>query len=346
MHLEVIDNLQEYETLKPTWDSIYNGDPNAHVFSSWGWLKGFFESTKNRWLVIGLKPSIDDDYAAFFPLTIYNHKLTFTKVLQFGGSPVADYTGFVCKPEYVNEAIEKFSNYLINDFSWDRFHLKDIADNRINSLISKFPQNSFRIQEINCVCCPYIDLPNTWDEYLVNKLSRAARSKLKRRMNKLSLLPDFRSVEIDENNFDEQIDTLLTLWREHWEICSNGYINIFKRSFENNLLWVKTLYSGKIPLASLAAFKDEPRKAFRVFITAYNNEYSQFAPGRVLFAESIRYAIENGYRIYDFLRGDEDYKFRFGADTRTNSYLIISSNNLKIKFLDKSINVYKKLIHK
>jgi hypothetical protein len=157
----------------------------------------------------------------------------------------------------------------------------------------------------------------------------------------LDSLPGFRSIEIDKNNFDEQVEVLLKLWQSHWHIRPKGYINIFKRSFENDLLWLKTLYSNDIPLASMAAFKDWPRKTFRVFITAYNIDYAKYAPGRVLFANSIKYAIENDYQVYDFLRGDEDYKLRFGADTRFNNYLTISQNDLKLKLIDKSLNILK-----
>jgi GNAT acetyltransferase-like protein len=343
MKIEIIDGIEEFKNLKSQWDLVYNEDSNGHVFSSWGWLQGFFEVTKDKWFVIGVKPPDQDEFAAFFPLTLHKNKLTLNKILQIGGTPIADYTGFVCKPEYADRVIECFSDYVINNISWNRFHLKDVNDDRLDSIVSKFDNDKFNVQEINCVCCPYINLPDTWDDYLKDKLSRPARSKLKRRINKLNLLPGFRSVEVDDNNFDEQVDTLLNLWHAHWHIRPKGYLNIFKRSYENNLLWLNTLYSDEIPLASMAAFKDVPRNTFRVFITAYNTDFANFAPGRVLFANSIKYAIENGYKVYDFLRGEEDYKLKFGAETRFNSYLIISQNDLKLKLLDKSINIFKNL---
>jgi CelD/BcsL family acetyltransferase involved in cellulose biosynthesis len=37
------------------------------------------------------------------------------------------------------------------------------------------------------------------------------------------------------------------------------------------------------------------------------------APGIVLFAERIRTAIARGFTAFDFMRGNESYKYRFGA---------------------------------
>jgi CelD/BcsL family acetyltransferase involved in cellulose biosynthesis len=42
--------------------------------------------------------------------------------------------------------------------------------------------------------------------------------------------------------------------------------------------------------------------------------YDRYAAGRTLMAHTIRTAIEEGVRAYDFLRGDHAYKRRFGAE--------------------------------
>jgi len=113
MNIHIIDNINEFKNLKSQWDLIYNEDPNAHVFSTWGWLHGFFEITKDKWFVIGVKPTENEEFVAFLPLTIHKNKLTLNKILQIGGTPIADYTGFVCKPEFVSEVIEAFSKSII-----------------------------------------------------------------------------------------------------------------------------------------------------------------------------------------------------------------------------------------
>ena len=48
-------------------------------------------------------------------------------------------------------------------------------------------------------------------------------------------------------------------------------------------------------------------------------EFMEYSPGWVLLAHQIRWAIEQGRNEFDFMRGDEDYKYRFGA---SNQYVM------------------------
>ena len=52
-----------------------------------------------------------------------------------------------------------------------------------------------------------------------------------------------------------------------------------------------------------------------VYNSGYDPQlYSAISPGIVLLARVIRHAIEGlGRAKFDFLQGDEDYKYRFGA---------------------------------
>jgi CelD/BcsL family acetyltransferase involved in cellulose biosynthesis len=51
--------------------------------------------------------------------------------------------------------------------------------------------------------------------------------------------------------------------------------------------------------------------------------FSYLSPGIVLLTYSIQDAIRRGFRYYDFLRGDETYKYRMGAETTTLHNVII-----------------------
>ena len=49
-------------------------------------------------------------------------------------------------------------------------------------------------------------------------------------------------------------------------------------------------------------------------------------------APSIRYAIESGFKLCDFGRGDEDYKFSLGAEPRFNTNLRIERLSSRLVF--------------
>lgn len=54
-----------------------------------------------------------------------------------------------------------------------------------------------------------------------------------------------------------------------------------------------------------------------------DDKFTKLSPGAVMFGYSIRYAIENGFKIYDFGPGDEKYKFSFGTKERFDKNIII-----------------------
>lgn len=71
---------------------------------------------------------------------------------------------------------------------------------------------------------------------------------------------------------------------------------------------------GSDPVA--AAFGFEDGSAYYLYNSAYEPEASAASPGIVLVAELIRRAVDSGAPRFDFLKGDEVYKYRMGAHPR------------------------------
>ncbi len=85
---------------------------------------------------------------------------------------------------------------------------------------------------------------------------------------------------------------------------------------ENDWLQLSFLTINGIPAASYLNFDYDGR------ILVYNSgllpeQYGHLSPGIVLLAYNIEHAIDTGHTVFDFLRGNETYKYRMGAqDTR------------------------------
>ena len=62
---------------------------------------------------------------------------------------------------------------------------------------------------------------------------------------------------------------------------------------------------------------------------ARDENFKSPPPGFLLHAYSIRWAIRNGFKIYDFLQGNESYKYMFGARDRPVGFTLISTKNRK-----------------
>jgi CelD/BcsL family acetyltransferase involved in cellulose biosynthesis len=68
-------------------------------------------------------------------------------------------------------------------------------------------------------------------------------------------------------------------------------------------------------------------------MTGWDLEFEKLSPAKRLQSYVIRYAIENNFKCYDFLRGDESYKQdSFGSSVRYNKDIFIQRKNLKRSF--------------
>jgi CelD/BcsL family acetyltransferase involved in cellulose biosynthesis len=51
-----------------------------------------------------------------------------------------------------------------------------------------------------------------------------------------------------------------------------------------------------------------------VYNSGLNPDYAALSPGIVLISYNIQYAIEHKRKVFDFLQGNEEYKYRLGAE--------------------------------
>jgi CelD/BcsL family acetyltransferase involved in cellulose biosynthesis len=81
-----------------------------------------------------------------------------------------------------------------------------------------------------------------------------------------------------------------------------------------------------------------------LYILQYNSKYlyyqagldpkwARFSPGTVLFSYCIRRAIEEGMEEFDFLQGDESYKYSWTKTARTNLEIRIFNKSIKARIV-------------
>lgn len=65
-----------------------------------------------------------------------------------------------------------------------------------------------------------------------------------------------------------------------------------------------------------AGFGYQGRDGYYLYNSAYNPELAETSPGVVLLGRLIELTIDRGHQVFDFLKGDEQYKYRLGAEAR------------------------------
>lgn len=339
-----IRDIEQFDQLKTAWETVYSADPHAHIFVSWVWLRGWFEMTPYTWLVLAVRTDDTSPYVAFFPLTIRTLRIfgfSLIRVLSMGGRPLAYYTGFVCLPEYEEEAMTALAMYVQQEMRWDSFRLEDMLDRRLDTFLERFPCKEFDIWHSDGMPSLCIPLPGSWDSYLQKFLSSRTRKNLRRALQGIEGRAGLCMTSTQTDTVDRDIGVLLTLWQQRWgpKPMAPWHRCLLRRLFENGCLFLNVLWNGTVPVAALAGIIDHHKKTFYGYIICHDEKYARLSPGTALVGHSIRYAIENGLKAYDFLVGADNHKLSFGAKQRNTQIAIIARKSLRSTVANSLLNL-------
>jgi tetratricopeptide (TPR) repeat protein len=205
---------------------------------------------------------------------------------------------------------ERRRRHFLNGFAKTRFNEKPIHYVHVND-------------PANHGICPRVTLPASWDDYLA-MLSTNNRQKIRRLLKKVDAGTDCRITFSQPEDFEQNLTMLLDFWKIRWRPTKGDEVEriawtshrMLLRSGEAGRLLLPIFWHQDRPVAALATLIDRAKKALMFFITGRDQTYEQMPAGYLLHAHSIRYAIANGFKHYDFLKGNEPYKYAFASESR------------------------------
>jgi CelD/BcsL family acetyltransferase involved in cellulose biosynthesis len=167
--------------------------------------------------------------------------------------------------------------------------------------------------------CPVLALPKTWDEYLT-RLSGKDRHELRRKMRRLERELPGATVRAhgEPDGWDEGLTRFLTLHRLSKVGKARFMDERMERFFRSATAtlagkgWVRLWFLDFEGSAVAAFLCIEYAGGVGLYNSGFDPARAQLAPGIVLLAHVIRDAIERGIPTFDFLRGEEPYKYGFG----------------------------------
>ncbi|RWE30095.1 GNAT family N-acetyltransferase [Mesorhizobium sp.] len=337
MHIDVITTREALDGLKQNWDDLYEKDPEAQFFLSWTFISSYVRRYEGAWSVLAARQGPQGaPYVALLPLrlrTRLNKKTGFChNEINMAGNYAADYAGIVCAPAFASRAIPALAGHLLK-MNWAKLHLENLrmSEKRRRLLLTNLADARLTSQRVsrvnktdnvdNCIC-PAIDLPDDWDTYLEQKTSSNTRQKIRRFLRKLDRSEEFRITHADTSTIDRDIGIILEMWRIKWAPRKGNLLPglmrsnriLFKDAFESGTLFLPILWQGDKPLGGLAFLVDPVKKAMLFHLAGRDETANDVPSGLILHGYCIRRAIELGFRSYDFLRGNEPYKYSYGVD--------------------------------
>jgi CelD/BcsL family acetyltransferase involved in cellulose biosynthesis len=351
MHVDIIKSHAQLARVRENWEAVYAADPEAEFFLSWGWLRHWFGAVGDKWFVLAVKPSATDaSYVGFFPLrwrTKMNDNGTVCREIAMAGNRLADYTGFICVPEMLAEVTIACARQL-KAMSWTLLCLDSfcMSEARTSLLLASFPRRDYETTEhrmlspldsVDNGICPYVPLPDSFDRYLEERMGSSSRQKARRFLRKVDDGGDLRITVMTPETFDRDLAILVRFWKEKWaarkgnqtQPIINALSVMLRHCRDMNCLFMPVLWDGDAPLGTLAILVDAPKRSMLFQVSGLDTSRNNPAPGFLLHCYSIRHAIQHGYGRYDFLRGNEPYKYSFGSEERRIRHIEITCRAVK-----------------
>jgi len=241
-----------------------------------------------------------------------------------GSEELCDYRDILVQPGFEADVVEGFLSSMEEQKNWKGIVLRSVpsASMAVQAIERMARERSHYVKIEKEDDCPVLELPSSWPDFL-ERLSTRDRHEIRRKMRNAFEGEKAAALLIqDRGDLAAGMEKFFNLHslssREKADFMGEGRRKFFSDMtvalMELGMLKLSFLEAEGREMAGLLCFDfGSTRYAYN---SGYDPCFSALSPGIVLFAESIRDAIEEGRKQYDFLRGTELYKRKLGAKAR------------------------------
>lgn len=332
--------LDGADALPRKWKALYAATPDTSVFMSWEWASAWLRTFGDEGTPLVIRVRDGTQLVAIAPFFLFRQTVRRPySLLSFVGSneAAADHLDVLSAPEIRAEASRAVAEYIAERVG--RFDVIRLEGVTASSPIVDTLQHALgAVGRSGVTACPYIPLPPTWETY-ERTLDSRQRYNLRSRAKRLER--DAGEVRFEEVRDEGGLARgLVALFRLHVAVRKNageGSTFATRRMFQfhwraahaalaANRLRLGILTAGGRPVAASYCLSDKGVVSF--YQTGHDPRLRTFGPGSEVIAQSIRAAIAEGAHEFDFLRGDEDYKWQWTDASREDRSLVSAARPL------------------
>lgn len=250
-----------------------------------------------------------------------------TSLMFVGAIEISDFLCFIVRPTDLQPFLKGLFDFLNNNSEIPAWHVMDLHNlvevpQLFESLQELASQFNWEYQCQQTYHSPYIPLPSDWEDYLSN-LDKKQRHEIRRKMRRLEEAYPTAGLTFveDANHLPAAIEDFFQLMAHdpQKEAFLSEAMRAAMRATISTALNHRYLQLAFLELdgkraAAYLNFKYNDR--LWVYNSGLDPQYYAVSAGWVLLAYLLRLSIEHGLPEFDFMRGNEDYKYRFGAVDR------------------------------
>jgi CelD/BcsL family acetyltransferase involved in cellulose biosynthesis len=330
LQVRTVSTWSDLEEIRTAWEEILRGAEALTIFSTLEWLGAWWKAfAKDKELVAPIFLNSNNEVVGVVPLSVdlVETALPFrVRRLRFvgDGSEDSDNLDLIIRSGYEKSCIQAFLSWLESNSVWDICELNTLPldSTALPTLVSELESRKWAVRRLERPRST-ISLPDTWENYLKQTISKKEKSKISYYTNRLQKRFQVSIAKCDDaQTLPASLAALFELHQKRWQ--SRGGPGTFASEQRRELydqmaasflergwleFWILQL-DGK-PVAAQYAFRY--RDAVYALQEGFEPEHSLDSVGYVLRAHVLKTLIGQGARQYDFLGGEDPSKERWGA---------------------------------
>lgn len=308
-----LQRLDSFAAIEVDWKALLPRCTGDTIFLTWDWQRLWWQVAGEGELHL-LAISDGDELVGVAPLIRLDDRWTLA-----GGAEVADFLDIIAPPEHAASVATAVLDYLQR--SGGDVDLRNLRPDSVGAtlLADEARRRGIAVTIEEEDVSPRVELPGDWDAYL-QSLTKKDRHELRRKLRRLYSSGDVRYfVANDPATRDADVEDFIRLHRLSAPEKASFMTPQMGRFFHalvdefqpRGLLRLYFLEIDGVRVAAVVLF--DYGNAFLLYNSGYDPAHAHLSTGLLLKAFCLRDAIGEGRKVFDFLQGNEPYKYDLGA---------------------------------
>jgi len=325
---QVITGEAEFLALKDDWNSLFETNPRHRPFQAWDWVSAWLKHLAGpHVLYVMCWRNKSGELQFILPLIRATGNGRYPSPMLMSicgyGPECSDHTSCLRAPfldAQIGEIVAESIGLFCGDERIVLGNIDGIDDYpfKLSSILEAtgrtFRQRCFEI-------CPVVELGDSWDSFL-QRFSSNFRSQTRRYYNRIAKHDTLSFERVDPSASKKFADDLIKLNRNRMGV--KGKVSSLEdpafRDFlmeaipamaNSGLAWLDVVKDGSHVIG--AALNLVHGDCVYYYMGGFDDSATKLRPGTALFACVIMRSIDESFTKYDFLRGTDSYKYRWGG---------------------------------
>jgi len=331
MHIATIRSLPELISIEKEWNDLLTISASHVPFLRHEYMTAWWQGLGGgEWahgeLYIVTARNDDNQLIGIAPLFLTDNRQGEPALMLLGSIEISDYLDIIARPEDLPGFLDALLEHLTEDqvsapSLLDWYNLLESSPT-LEVLHAAAEKHGWTYTQQPLQHCPYIPLPGDWEKYICG-IDKKQRHEIRRKLRRSEeyYLPVRWYFAQDENTIDQDIESFLYLMAcdpdkaKFLTVAMRAQMrSIIQAAFRAGWLQLSFIEVNGEKAASYLNF--DYMNHIWVYNSGLDYTFSELSLGWVLSGHLLEWANEHQRQYFDFMRGDEQYKYRFGAIDR------------------------------